>query len=102
MATLQDPAKQSLADKGLVPLELVTAVLIRGAPSWTKITQGSFDLCEINLRGAYDKAVNGVVGYKFEAPGAGGKNSMIFIMMDSVAAIQIENPSEGNSVNNNK
>jgi hypothetical protein len=99
----QESDRRSLAERGTVPLEEVTAVLIKGAPSWTKITEGSFELCEINLRGA-NKVLNGVVGYRFSAVGASGKESMIFIMMDAIAAVQVDSkdPSEGKSVNNNK
>jgi hypothetical protein len=104
MSMPSNSSKRSLADKGMVPLEQVTAVLIKGAPNWTKISPGSFDLCEINLRGSSGKPVGGSVGYKFTAAGENGRPSVIFVVMEAVAAVQLESSdlAEGNNVNNNK
>lgn len=85
-------AAHSLASKGMVPLQAITAVLLRATSQWIKIIPGSFDLCEINFVAASGSTTGGVVGFRFASEGMDGRDALLFTQMDSIAAIQLEQP----------
>lgn len=79
--------------KGTVPKGSVTAVLIKGCETWLPVLAGTFDIVEVNfLDEVLQTLSGGVVGIRFASTGKGGRPAWIFTTMDSVAAIQLEEP----------
>jgi hypothetical protein len=87
---------QTASQRGEISKKAVTGVLPSGGP-WIPIIQGTFDTCEINF---FDdltgNRVGGVVGFKFATKGINGRNALVFVSMQTIAAVQMEEPEESN------
>jgi hypothetical protein len=78
------------AAKGMIPKKAVTAVLIKGCENWMSILPGSFDLVEVNFQSEEGDMSGGVLGIKFVSTGKNGRPAQVFVAMESVAGLQIE------------
>lgn len=100
--TEPDPKPTSRAIKGTISKRKITAVLLRNV-GWTSITPGTFDTCEINFYDdASEKAVGGVLGFRFTTTGINGRPALVYVSMESVSAVQAEEPEEVKNVNQYK
>jgi hypothetical protein len=82
------------ADKGTVPKQVVTALLVSSG-EWLPVIPGTFDTCEINISddsSGTSKRVGGVVGFRFKTKGVNGRPALVVVSMAAVLAIQIEEP----------
>jgi len=84
---------QTYTAQGTVPKQYVTAVHIKGC-EWTPIQPGSFELCQINFVDVVTQKVTaaGVVGFRFITAGLAGRSAYVFVTMENLAAVQLEQP----------
>lgn len=83
--------QETLASKGTISMSSVVAVLTQGVSSWIPIIKGSFELCEINFTDpSLPRPVGGVVGFRFRTEAEEGKIDCVYITLEVMAAVRIE------------
>lgn len=88
--------QESLASKGTISCSSVIAVLTQGVADWISIIPGTFELCEINFTDpSLPRPAGGVIGFKFKVQKDETTIEIIYISLEVMAAVKVEESSEG-------